>query len=67
MKVRLGHSSSWFVFGNFPGLKEQNSAFCWCFSVKVNIEDESLQKFKELTQEKGIEEENVVNFIETGK
>ncbi|XP_055420235.1 odorant-binding protein-like isoform X1 [Bubalus kerabau] len=33
--------------------------------VKVNIEDESLQKFKELTQEKGIEEENVVNFIET--
>ena len=34
---------------------------------KVNIEDESLQKFKELTQEKGIEEENVVNFIKTGK
>ncbi|XDA90077.1 hypothetical protein R6Z07F_019652 [Ovis aries] len=34
--------------------------------VKVNIEEEGLQKFKELTQEKGIKEKNVVNFIETG-
>ncbi|KAB0372053.1 hypothetical protein FD755_015845 [Muntiacus reevesi] len=33
--------------------------------VKVNIEEEGLQKFKQLRQEKGIEEENVVNFIET--
>ncbi|KAI4549976.1 hypothetical protein MJT46_019125 [Ovis ammon polii x Ovis aries] len=33
--------------------------------VKVNIEEEGLQKFKELTQEKGIKEKNVVNFIET--
>ena len=56
MKVRLGHSSSWFVFGNFPGLKEQNSAFCWCFSVKVNIEDEAWATFKELVEEKKIEE-----------
>ncbi|XP_055249418.1 odorant-binding protein-like [Moschus berezovskii] len=32
--------------------------------VKLNIGEEGLQKFKELTQEKGIEEENVVNFIE---
>ena len=36
------------------------------FSVKVNIEEEGLQKFKELMQEKGIDEENVVSFIKTG-
>ena len=66
MKVQLGHSSSWFVFGNFPGLKEQNSAFCWCFSVKVNIEDEAWATFKELVEEKKIEEKYIVNFLESG-
>ena len=66
VKVWLGHSNSWFVFGNFPGLKEQNSAFCWCFSVKVNIEDEAWATLKELVEEKKIEEKYIVNFLESG-
>ncbi|CAI9180065.1 unnamed protein product [Rangifer tarandus platyrhynchus] len=32
-----------------------------------NIEEEGLQKFKELTEEKGIDEKNIVNFIESEK
>ncbi|XP_020727945.2 odorant-binding protein-like isoform X2 [Odocoileus virginianus] len=32
--------------------------------VKPNIEEEGLQKFKELTEEKGIDEKNM-NFIES--
>lgn len=38
----------------------------WCFSVKLNIEEEALEKFRQLTKEKGIDEKNVVNFIENG-
>ncbi|XP_055420236.1 odorant-binding protein-like isoform X2 [Bubalus kerabau] len=52
-------------YKHVTGIKQEDGTFAVDF--KVNIEDESLQKFKELTQEKGIEEENVVNFIETGR
>ncbi|KAI4549978.1 hypothetical protein MJT46_019127 [Ovis ammon polii x Ovis aries] len=34
--------------------------------VKPNIEEEGLQKFQELMEEKGIDEKNIVNFIESG-
>ncbi|XP_055249423.1 odorant-binding protein-like [Moschus berezovskii] len=33
--------------------------------VKPNIEAEGLQKFKELTEKEGIDEKNIVNFIES--
>ncbi|OWK12008.1 hypothetical protein Celaphus_00003408, partial [Cervus elaphus hippelaphus] len=33
--------------------------------VKPNIEEKGLQKFKELTEEKGIDEKNIVNFIKS--
>ncbi|XP_043315194.1 odorant-binding protein-like [Cervus canadensis] len=32
--------------------------------VKLNVEEEGLEKFRQLTEQKGIEEKNVVNFIE---
>ncbi|OWJ99551.1 hypothetical protein Celaphus_00010175, partial [Cervus elaphus hippelaphus] len=32
--------------------------------VKLNFEEEGLEKFRQLTEQKGIEEKNVVNFIE---
>ena len=38
----------------------------WCFSVKLNVEDEDLEKFRKLTEDKGIDKKNVVNFIENG-
>lgn len=38
----------------------------WCLSVKVNIEDEALARFKELVEEKKIEEKYIVNFLESG-
>ncbi|KAG5193248.1 hypothetical protein JEQ12_019609 [Ovis aries] len=34
--------------------------------VKPNIEEEGLQKFQELMEEKGIDEKNIVNFIKSG-
>ena len=38
----------------------------WCFSVKLNVEDEDLEKFRKLTEDKGIDKKNVVNFIKNG-
>lgn len=38
----------------------------WCFSVKLNVEDEDLEKFWKLTEDKGIDKKNVVNFLENG-
>ncbi|KAB0341702.1 hypothetical protein FD754_018628 [Muntiacus muntjak] len=32
--------------------------------VKLNVEEEGLEKFRQLTEEKGIDKKNVVNFIE---
>ncbi|CAM9217248.1 unnamed protein product [Rangifer tarandus platyrhynchus] len=32
--------------------------------VKLNVEEEALEKFRQLTKEKGIDGKNVVNFIE---
>ncbi|KAM7226003.1 hypothetical protein CapIbe_023980 [Capra ibex] len=34
-------------------------------SFKPNIEEEGLQKFQELMEEKGIDEKNIMNFIES--
>ncbi|XP_040121308.1 odorant-binding protein-like [Oryx dammah] len=34
--------------------------------VKLNVEDEDLEKFRKLTEDKGIDKKNVVNFIENG-
>lgn len=33
----------------------------------TDIEDQDLEKFKEVTRENGIPEENIVNIIERGK
>ena len=67
MKIWLAHSTSCSVSKNFSGIKEIKTLFsAWHFSVKPNIEEEGLQKFQELMEEKGIDEKNIVNFIKSG-
>lgn len=34
--------------------------------LQLNIEDETLARFKELVEEKKIEEKDIVNFLESG-
>ncbi|XP_020727947.2 odorant-binding protein-like isoform X3 [Odocoileus virginianus] len=59
----LRHNGKW-EHKHVTGIKQDDGAYAADF--KPNIEEEGLQKFKELTEEKGIDEKNM-NFIESEK